>query len=112
MVIVSTKLWGSSWTGQVIQIFCDNDPVCDVVEGERPSDSKMLSLLREFKYLVCKYRFYPVMRKIASADNHIADHISRRFDQESAQSIFSANSLGPMTLVDVPDRFFDLTDPW
>ena len=112
VVIVSTRLWGDRWSGQVIQIFCDNDAVCDVVEGERPSDSRMLSLLREFKYWVCKYRFYPVMRKISSADNHIADHISRRHDDDSAQSVFTSNSLGPMRLVDIPDKYFDLTAPW
>ena len=112
VVIVSTRLWGDRWSGQVIQIFCDNDAVCDVVEGERPSDSRMLSLLREFKYWVCKYRFYPVLRKISSADNHIADHISRRHDDDSAQSVFTSNSLGPMRLVDIPDKYFDLTAPW
>ena len=36
VVIVSTKLWGHDWTGKVVQIFCDNDPVCDVIAGKRP----------------------------------------------------------------------------
>ena len=112
VVIVSTKLWGCNWSGQVIQIFCDNDPVCDVVAGERPSDSKMLSLLREFKYLVCKFRFYPIMRKISSEDNAIADHISRRHDDDAAQSIFSDHGLGHMDQIDAADRLFDLTNPW
>ena len=112
VVIVSTKLWGSQWSGKVIQIFCDNDPVCDVIDGERPSDSKMLSLLREFKFLVCTYRFYPTMRKISSSDNIIADHISRRHDDESAQSIFSSHGLGHMSRIKVPDTYFDLTATW
>ena len=112
VVIVSIKLWGSNWSGQVIQIFCDNDPVCDVVAGERPSDQKMLSMLREFKFLVCKYRFYPVMRKISSADNVIADHISRRHDDDAAQSIFATHRLGHMVLVNAHDGLFDLTAPW
>ena len=43
VVTASAKLWGSSWAGKVIQIFCDNDPVCDVISGEQPSDSKMMS---------------------------------------------------------------------
>ena len=112
VVIVSIKLWGGSWTGQVIQIFCDNDSVCDVIDGERPSDSKMLSLLREFKYLVCKYRFYPTMRKISSEDNLIADHISRHHDADAAQALFIKQGLGHMDIVNAPDRLFDLTNPW
>ena len=112
VVIVSARLWGSSWSGKVIQVFCDNDPVCDVISGERPSDPKMLSLLREFKFWVCKYRFYPVMRKIGTKENYIADFISRRHDDGAAQSIFSEHGLGHMTLLDTPERFFELTATW
>ena len=112
VVIVSTKLWGEGWTSRVIQIFCDNDPVCDVIDGERPSDPAMLSLLREFKYLVCKYKFYPVMRKIKTDDNSVADHISRRHDHAAAQSLFDTHGLGNMILVEVPDKLFDMTAPW
>ena len=112
VVIVSIRVWGESWSGKVIQIFCDNDPVCDVIAGERPSDQKMLSLLREFKYWVCKFRFYPVMRKIGTLENSIADFISRRHDDSAAQAIFSQNKLGHMALVDAHDGLFDLTAPW
>ena len=112
VVTASAKLWGSSWAGKVIQIFCDNDPVSDVISGERPSDPKMMSLLREFKYLVCTFKFYPVLRKISSGDNIIADHISRRHDPEAATTLFAAHGLGQMELVAMPDQLFDLTAPW
>ena len=112
VVIVSTKLWGPGWSGQVIQIFCDNDAVCDVISGERPSDPKMLSLLREFKYWVCKFRFYPVLRKISTGDNAVADHISRRHDDAAAQQVFEASGLGHMDIVSPPDKYFDLTAEW
>ena len=111
-MIVSAKIWGEGWSGKVIQIFCDNDPVCDVIDGERPSDQKMLSLLREFKFWVCKFRFYPVLRKIGTADNAIADHISRRHDDAAAQAVFTDSGLGQMALVEAHDRLFDLTAPW
>ena len=112
VVIVCIKLWGSQWSSQVVQIFCDNDAVCDVIAGERPTDSKMLSLLREFKFLVCKYRFHPIIRKISTGDNVIADHISRRHNDESAQSVFQNNGLGNMGEVPAVDKMFDLTNPW
>lgn len=112
VVLVSTRLWGGEWSGKVVQIFCDNDAVCDVVSGERPSDSKMLSMLREFKYWVCTFKFYPIMRKIGTADNSVADHISRRHDDAAAQLVFQAYGLGHMTLIDAPDRLFDMTEKW
>ena len=112
VVIVSTRIWGESWSGKVIQIFCDNDSVCDVIAGERPSDQKMLSLLREFKFWVCKFRFYPIMRKIGTLENAIADHISRRHDDDAAQEVFAAHSLGHMAIIEAHDRLFDMTAPW
>ena len=112
VVIVSTKIWGKGWSGLVVQFFCDNDPVCDVVTGERPSDPRMLSLLREFKYWICKYKFYPIMRKISSADNEIADFISRRYNDNAAQEMFRSHGLGHMTLLEAPDRLFDMTAAW
>ena len=112
VVIVSTKIWGEAWSGKAVHMFCDNDPVCDVIEGERPSDPKMLSLLREFKYWVCRFRFYPIMRKISTGDNIIADHISRRHDDDAAQTVFAAHGLGHMDLLYAPDRLFDLTSTW
>ena len=52
------------------------------------------------------------MRKISTGDNIIADHISRRHDDDAAQAVFAAHGLGHMDLVDAPDRLFDLTAPW
>ena len=112
VVLVSIKIWGSAWSGLVVQIFCDNDAVCDVIEGERPTDPRMLSLLREYKFYVCKFRFYPTIRKISTSDNAIADHISRRHDDNAAQVVFTNHGLGHMKLVEAPDRYFDLTATW
>ena len=55
-VIVCIKLWGSHWSSQVVQIFWDNDAVCNVIAGERSTHSKMLSPLREFKFLVSSFQ--------------------------------------------------------
>ena len=111
-IIVSCKLWGHTWEGQVIQIFTDNDPVADVITHEKPRDPAMLSLLREFIFIVCKFKFVPVLRKISSADNFLADHISRSFDHEAASSIFTENGLRDMRLITAPDTFFKLIEPW
>ena len=110
-VIVSCKLWGAQWEGQVIQIFTDNDPVADVITHEKPRDPAMLSLLREFIFTVCEFKFIPVLRKISSADNVLADHISRRFDHEAASLIFTEHGLSDMKLVTAPDTFFKLIEP-
>lgn len=112
ILIVSAKLWGESWTGRPVVLYCDNDAVCEVIWKKKPRDSVMLSLLREFLYVVVTRKFYPVVRKISSADNHLADHISRHFDTASAKALFSASGLTGMRQVMPKRKFFDLTATW
>merc|ERR1711954_271639 len=47
VVIVSARLWGDSWSGKCITIWCDNDAVVDTVTHRKPRDPSLLSLLRE-----------------------------------------------------------------
>ena len=112
VLIVSAKLWGETWTGRAVVIYCDNDAVCEVIKHKKPRDQMMLSLLREFLYTVVTKKFYPVVRKISTTDNHIADHISRRFDDSAAQKMFCKSGLQGMVRV-MPKRiYFNLSATW
>ena len=75
-VIIATKFWGQDWAGKKVQIFCDNDAVCDVVNNMKPKDNNMQAYLREFLYWVCKFNFYPMISKINTKENDIADFLS------------------------------------
>jgi hypothetical protein len=112
ILIVSAKLWGGSWTGRPVVLYCDNDAVFEVIWKKKPRDSMMLSLLQEFLYVVVTIKFYPVVRKISSADNHLADHISRHFDTASAKALFSSSGLTRMKQVMPKREFFNLTATW
>ena len=112
VLIVSSKLWGGSWTGRAIVLYCDKDAVCEVVWKKKPKDQLMLSLLREFLYVVVNYKFFPVVRKISSKDNHLADHISRRFDEDAADKLFCESGLCDMVQVMPKREFFKLTAAW
>ena len=68
--------------------------------------------MREFIFLVCKYKFIPVLRKISTDDNKLADHISRRFDHDAASQIFEQNGLAGMKLIPAPDTFFSVIESW
>ena len=112
VLIVSCKLWGDSWTGRTIVLYCDNDAVCDSAVHKKPRDPGLLSLLREFLYVVVTKKFFPVVRKIGTSENNLADHISRRFDPEAARDIFAKVGLYDMTLVKPRADYFKLTAPW
>ena len=111
-LIVSAKLWGSSWSGRAITLFCDNDAVVDTINHKKPKDSALLSLLREFLFIAVTFKFIPVVRKIGTKQNSLADHISRRHDHLAAARVFNEAGLPDMVRVEVPDQFFVPTDFW
>ena len=112
VLIVSAKQWGDSWTGRAVVIYCDNDAVCEVIWHKKPRDQAMLTLLREFLFIVVTKKFYPVVRKISSEDNHLADHISRRFDENAADKEFCKAGLQGMVRVMPKRTFFNLSATW
>ena len=112
VMIVSAKIWGDDWTGRCIVIFCDNDSVCETVQNRKPRDPKLLSLLREFLYVVVTKKFFPVIRKIGTHENKAADFISRRFDEAAAQDVFKESGLQGMRLIKTNTEHFNLSANW
>ena len=112
VMIVSAKVWGESWTGKTITLFCDNDAVCDTVTYRKPRDQALLSLLREFLYLVVTRKFFPVVRKIGTKENAIADHISRYFDEDAAAEVFARFDLKNMKLIKPKTTYYNLSSNW
>jgi hypothetical protein len=112
VVIVSARLWGSSWSGRSVVIWCDNDSVVDTIVHKKPKDAALLSLLREFLYVVVTYKFFPVLRKIGTRENFLADFISRRHDLGAAVDEFTKVGMLNMVPIDVGDDSFKLTEPW
>ena len=56
-IILAVKQWGHHWAGKTVQIFCDNDSVCDVIFYLKPKDLDMQRYLREFLFWVCRFNF-------------------------------------------------------
>ena len=105
-------MWGTSWTGSLVYLFCDNTAVVDVLQNERPKDPKMQELLREFLYIVCTRKFTPVFRKISTTANVTADYISRVHDPYLTAEFFRNKGLPAKKLVTAPDSLFNLQSNW
>ena len=112
VLVVSCKQWGPSWTGRCMVLYCDNDAVVETVQKKKPKDPSMLSLLREFLFIVVSNKFFPVVRKIGTKENELADFVSCRFDQEAAAKLFSKAGLDNMQLVKPKTRFFEMSAKW
>ena len=111
-LIVSCWIWGDKWSGCPVYLFCDNSAVCDTAIHQKPRDQDMNSLLREYLYVVCLKKFHPIVRKIDTKSNYLADHISRRYDHESATKLFESIGKPGMRKVNIPDVRFKLSAPW
>ena len=103
---------GDTWTGRCVVIYCDNDAVVETIHKRKPKDPALLSLLREFLFVVVTKKFYPVVRKIGTHENELADFVSRRFDPEAAAKKFKNAGLSTMKLVKPKTRYFELSAKW
>ena len=109
---MAVKQWGHNWAGKTVQIFSDNDSVCDVIFYLKPKDQQMQIYLREFLYWVCCYNFNPVVSKIISKVNDIADFLSRNFSESDAADFFEKQNLPPQTKLYFSDSDFTLQADW
>ena len=112
VLLISIRLWGPRWSGQAVELYCDNTAVVEVCTKQKPRDLEMARFLREFLLLVVTYKFYPVVKKISTEDNWIADFLSREFDPEAHRCFFDKHEMSPMTMIDVPDYHFSFTASW
>ena len=112
VVILAIKKWGRLWAGKRVNIFCDNDSVCDVIFYLKPKDEKMQIYLREFLFYVCLFNFHPVVSKISSKENDVSDFLSRNFSDADAKLFFLKENLPSQTKVEVDDSDFLLRANW
>lgn len=112
VLLVSIKLWGHLWTGSSVELYVDNTAVCHTCTNQKPSDPQMSAFLREYLYLVVKYKFNPVVKHISTKDNYIADYLSRNFYKDEANKFFSSLNMHNMKQLDVADQMFTFTSSW
>ena len=112
VLLISIGLWGPRFSGQAVELYCDNTAVVDVCNYQKPRDAEMSRFLREFLLLVVKYKFHPVVKKISTSDNWVADFLSRKFDEESHDTFFRKHKMSEMSRITIPDYKFTLTASW
>ena len=112
VVILCVRLWGPAWTGQRINIFCDNESVCETCTNQKPKDLKMQQLLREFLFWVCKFNFHPVLQKIGTKQNHIADFVSRNHRAADIKNYLEQNGFPDQKDVQIPLDWFSFQAEW
>ena len=111
-VFLAVRLWGHMWAGHRVAIYCDNEAVVQTVNHQKPSDPELQNCLREFLYHVCVFKFQPVLIRISTTDNSVADFISRNHDPEDIGKMFLSKDITGMKEVMVDDMMFDFVGSW
>ena len=91
-IIVCLKLWGKYFKSKRIQIFCDNEAVCQVISSGRAKCELLQSGLREIAYLAAILEFEIKTVHLDSKTNRISDLLSRfHLDPKNESQFFSVN---------------------
>ena len=106
-VILEVKMWGAKWSGKRVAIHCDNEAVVQTINNLKPKDPEMQRCLREFLYYVTTFKFEPVMVRIPTKENFLADFISRNHNTEDINKLFMDYGVAEMKNINVTDDLFD-----
>ena len=112
-VIICLKLWRCNFKGKKIQMFCDNQSICQVVNSGKAKDEVLQDCLREIAFLAAVHEFQIKMVHLESKENRISDCHSRwDLDYSYRVKFFAATQGYELVQCDVPSSFFDLTHSW
>ena len=112
VLIISCKLWGSSWGRLCVTIYCDNESVVDTITYQKPKDKALQSCLRELLYLESLYSFRVRALHISTTENRVADFISRYQDDSKIDSYFSSVGLSSKKRLEVPENLYQQWNSW
>ena len=112
-VVVALKTWCNKWHGRKITIHCDNEAVCCVINSGKTRDNVLLSCLREITYIACTHEFELRAIHLSSAENRLADWLSRWHMDCSYRDRFLAE-IGCLDYTDilVSDNAFKFENDW
>ena len=73
-VVICLKLWGSNFKGKKIQMFCDNESICQVVNSGKTKVEILQDCLREIAFLAAIHEFQVKLVHLDSKSNRLSDY--------------------------------------
>ena len=76
-IYLACTLWGRSWSGQRIRMWCDNQSVVAIINSKHSKSPRVMDLLRAITLQTLSYNFTFNATHIPGLQNSIADSLSR-----------------------------------
>ena len=112
ILILAARAWGHLWSGQRVAFYCDNEACVKTITHQKPSDPARQACLREFFYHACHFKFQPVVLRISSEENDIADFLSRNHNEDDIAAKFLSRGIHTMTPVEITHDMFSFVGDW
>ena len=107
-IIIALKTWGGRWRHSIIDIFCDNLVVVQVVEIRKTKDSFLALCVRNIWLLTASLDIELNISHVPGIHNVIADTLSRVYSDKQVNldllSILQDNDIRER----IPSHYFDL----
>ena len=112
-IIICMKLWGSSFKGKRIQVYCDNTAVCSVINSGKSNCVVLQECLRELAFLSAVYECQIRTVYLDTKTNRIADHLSRwNLNASHRQQFYLLTRTFELHEYIVTDRMFQFINNW
>ena len=87
-VLIAVRLWGRSFQGMRLQIFCDNSAAVEVINSSKTRDPFLATCIRELWLEVSKHNFELRAVHLPGEENRVADWLSRWTVHEKYPKMF------------------------
>lgn len=91
VLVMAAATWGSKWNGKRIHFLCDCFPVVQSLNHGASRERGLMSLVRTLHYIAYLHSFTFRVTHIRSADNVVADRLSRVQMEADIQNLLSSN---------------------
>ena len=112
VLILAARVWGHLWSGRRVAFYCDNEACVQTINHQKPSDQALQACLREFFYHACHFKFQPVLLRITSEANDLADFLSRNHNENDIDAKFISRGISNMKPVKITDDMFTFVGDW
>ena len=107
-IIIALKVWGSKWHHSVIDIYCDNLGVVQVVETGKTRDPFLAVSIQNIWLITASLDIQLNINHIPGVHNVIADTLSRIYSDKPANSELLSILQDNFIWEHIPSHYFDL----
>ena len=103
-IVIAAALWGRRWSGQTVQVWCDNEAAVSIINTGTSMDLEALHLMRCLAFISAKFQFYLFATHVQGKRNVIADALSRN-KMHLFRSLYPQAHMLP---TEIPEALLDL----